>query len=421
VGHLGVSATLRAMKADGWNHPSLQTVVKSHIAYCKICQKRNNGGAVKDYEQRPTATLVPFRHLSIDTVGPLPSDLEGNCYIIAVIDRFTRYVELFPTRTCTAREGAKALLAVFSRYGPPMSVRSDQGSQFSANVIQELLALLQVEHEMTIPYRPEANGLIERANAEIVKHLKTIVATKDVRHTWSTFLPLVARSINQAWHSAIDCAPARLVHGTIATLQRSLVNFDTDEPQVDLAHASDYVVAFCKAQKAILSASANFQRILLSKLMKKYQKDQPAGFAPGDHVLWQPPTKADKFALAWAGPYSVVSPDTQLNSYIIEDILTKKRRTVHISTLKPFAFHSQPDLDEAAKMGNLNLDRVEKIVAHAVDEPTGALMFLVRWAGYGPEDDTWELLPTVDKLAALDEYLIENPELKLSPLTNKKG
>jgi len=39
-------------------------------------------------------------------------------------------------------------------------------------------------------------------------------------------------------------------------------------------------------------------------------------------------------------------------------------------------------------------------------------MFRVRWEGFGPEDDTWEIQKTVNDLVALDNYLKEHSDLK---------
>ena len=128
AGHLGVSATIKALHADGFQSKNISMEVEKFIQTCGLCQKSKSNQPTVEYDQRPTATLTPWTHISIDTLGPLPKDSDGFAYIIVVVDRFSRYLELFATKDCTARAAAKALLEVFSRYGPPQSVRSDQGN-----------------------------------------------------------------------------------------------------------------------------------------------------------------------------------------------------------------------------------------------------------------------------------------------------
>jgi len=58
---------------------------------------------------------------------------------------------------------------------------------------------------------------------------------------------------------------------------------------------------------------------------------------------------------------------------------------------------------------------VESIVAHkGIRE--GNPMFLVRWAGFGAEDDTWKDQSAVDECVALDVYFKEHPEADISKM-----
>ena len=41
-----------------------------------------------------TNTLEPFECITMDTICPLPSDDDGNCYVIALIDCFSQRCEL---------------------------------------------------------------------------------------------------------------------------------------------------------------------------------------------------------------------------------------------------------------------------------------------------------------------------------------
>ena len=60
-----------------------------------MCQKLSSAKEVQvQTELFTNATYEPMERLSVDTIGPLGKDAYGNCYIIVIIDCFTRWVEL---------------------------------------------------------------------------------------------------------------------------------------------------------------------------------------------------------------------------------------------------------------------------------------------------------------------------------------
>ena len=63
-----------------------------------------------------TVRYEPFECIAVDTLGPLPIDEDGNCYLICIIDCFSRFIELVPAKDATALAVAKALLQIFGRY-----------------------------------------------------------------------------------------------------------------------------------------------------------------------------------------------------------------------------------------------------------------------------------------------------------------
>ena len=94
--------------------------------------------------------------LNIDTIGPLPPDESGNAYIIVIVDVFSRFVELYPAPDATALSAAKALIQWIGRYGNPGEILSDNGAQYTADIITQLCELIQVEHLTILPYSHEA-------------------------------------------------------------------------------------------------------------------------------------------------------------------------------------------------------------------------------------------------------------------------
>jgi hypothetical protein len=64
-----------------------------------------------------------------------------------------------------------------------------------------------------VGFRPEANGIVERLNAEIKRHLQGVVNARQVQNRWSKSLPLVQRILNATVQSTTGCAPAEMDFG----------------------------------------------------------------------------------------------------------------------------------------------------------------------------------------------------------------
>ena len=96
-------------------------------------------------------------------------------------------------------------------------LQSDRGQR---QTVEELLKYLGIKHRYTPPYRPQANGTVERANAEVLRHLKAIIFDSRVKDRWSVVLPLVKRVLDTTVHSATGQMPLRMLYGDAITLQR---------------------------------------------------------------------------------------------------------------------------------------------------------------------------------------------------------
>jgi hypothetical protein len=53
----------------------------------------------------------------LNHIEPLTKDAHGNEYILVIIDAFSRWVELFPTKSTTALETASVMLNHIGRFG----------------------------------------------------------------------------------------------------------------------------------------------------------------------------------------------------------------------------------------------------------------------------------------------------------------
>ena len=158
------------------------------------------------------ASYNPFEVLHLDHIGPLRADINGSMFILMIIDAFSRWVELYPTKTTTAVETASCIFQHFGRFGTPEVVHTDRGTAFHNELIEELLRMSGTEQSLTTVYSSEENGIVERANQEVLRHLNAILFDSRVHDRWSfEQLPMVQRIMNTVEKTSTGVTPAQLI------------------------------------------------------------------------------------------------------------------------------------------------------------------------------------------------------------------
>lgn len=102
-----------------------------------------------------------MERVAIDVLEPLPKTDCGNEYILIAQDYFTKWPEAFALPNQKAVTVAEVLVnQLFSRFGIPMELHSDQGRNFESAVFQEVCSLLEIDktRTTTLPPRIGRNG-----------------------------------------------------------------------------------------------------------------------------------------------------------------------------------------------------------------------------------------------------------------------
>jgi hypothetical protein len=416
-------------------------VASRHIAKfvrdCTVCQLRSAINRQIKTHCFTTASCTPMEVLNIDTIGPVDRDSANSCYILVVIDCFTRFVELYPVGDTSALLShvhvhvtwlscARALLSHVCRYGTPMTIRFDRETQFvNGIIIRELLSLLQVEHEVSLAYSKEHNAIVERANKEVVRHLTAIIFDKRVSEAWSTdYLPLVQRIMNAKVHDTIGVSPAELLFGQAINLYSGLLSDITPESLIrgldDSASGrlSEHVAKLVKAQRTLIEVARNNQLATDSHHMREALRFSHL-FPVNSYILYRPPDNSrSKTQVPKACPYIVMS--ILGDKYFIQALLTHKVIDTHASNLSEFRYDSSSGLNpiEVAAR-NAGKFFFEKILDHTdnVRQRSKMTLFRARWKGQTPDDDAWQPIKTVRETQAFVDYCKEK---KLSSLVSKR-
>ncbi|XP_070002120.1 uncharacterized protein [Nicotiana sylvestris] len=119
----------------------------------------------------------------IDFMGPFVSSY-GNTYILVVVYYVSKWIEVLTLPNNEARSVVAFLKKnIFTRFGTPRAIISDGDSHFCNKAFDTLLERYGVNHKVSTPYHPQANGQVEVSNREIKSILsKTVNAN---RTDWS--------------------------------------------------------------------------------------------------------------------------------------------------------------------------------------------------------------------------------------------
>ena len=93
---------------------------------------------------------------------------QGNRFIFSVIDHLTRFVILIPIKDKAARTIVRHLIErVFSVFGPPETLHSDQGKNFDNELVKELESVFGYKKTRTAAFRPQGNSVLERVHSTV--------------------------------------------------------------------------------------------------------------------------------------------------------------------------------------------------------------------------------------------------------------
>jgi len=114
----------------------------------------------------------------------------GNTNIVTCCDVFTKRTEAIAVPNKEATTVARVLVEqVFSRFGTPLTLLSDQGKQVDGVIMRVLCKLLGVEKLRTTPYKPSTNAQIERFHRTLHSMIGRVVFER--QKEWDALQPYV--------------------------------------------------------------------------------------------------------------------------------------------------------------------------------------------------------------------------------------
>lgn len=281
-GHFGCRKTYEKVKQKYYWY-EMKDDVSNWVLKCDVC------AADKIPQRKPKAPLgslgvgATLATLSTDLVGPFPITPRRNRFILVLTDHFTKWVEIFAIPDQTAATTASVILnEVIARYGAPLSIHSDRGSNYESQIFHELCQLMEIKKTRTSVRNPKGNGQAEKFNKTLVRMIKAYL--KGEQEDWDLNLGCLAAAYRATPHTSTGLSPNMMMLGREVRIPAELRNGALCEPEGDTVTSYGEYVDWLRDR---IQAAHDIARNYLDKAAKrhKYTYDtrlRHMSYEPGD-------------------------------------------------------------------------------------------------------------------------------------------
>ena len=332
AGHMGRNKTTqRTLRRFYW--PTIFRDVKEFCRTCPDCQKASS-------RKGPRAPLIPlpvieepFYRIAMDIVGPLPRSWSGNKYILVLCDYATRYPEALPLKTIDAEHIAEALINVFAGWGVPREILTDQGSNFTSQLLAELYRLLGVKALRISPYHPQTDGLVERFNQTLKAMLRKTVTEEG--KNWDKLLPYVLFAYREVPQVSTGFSPFELLYGREVRGPLDVLRESWEANEKSNESVVSHILSIRERMARMMEMARENEARAKDQQKKWYDRNaRSREFKEGDEVLVMLPTSTSKLLAQWQGLYTVTRKVGEVSYEVDMYDRRKRRRIFHINMLR---------------------------------------------------------------------------------------
>ena len=330
AGHLGINKTYKSIKSNFY-WKKMKTDITNYVKSCDTCLRMNKLHSRHNAPiQKVDSIVSPFYKIAIDIIGPM-QQTKGSRYrfVLMIIDLATRWVEAVPLREITSERICTALMSVFTKYGFPTIILSDNGTQFVSQLTQSFNKILEISQIFSARYHPQSNGCIERLNQTIKQMLKKV--TIDNPNEWDVYLPMVLFAYRSTVHQSTGFSPFEMLFGKNPKTPIDIFK----DTMIDEKEIKQTPYEYVKNVRKHLDYANKLARTNIEsqneKNLENINKNKTLRILkPDDWVLILLPTGTADYK-EWKGPYQVIKKQTNVSYKILVDNVEK---LFHINNLR---------------------------------------------------------------------------------------
>jgi len=270
--------------------------------------------------------------------------------------------------------------------GFPLTIISNRGPQFAAQVTQELWRKLGIKQKLSTAFHPQTDGESERVNQEIEQYLR--ICGNFQQNDWAALLPIIEFAHNVRPHRSMRKSPFEVWYGFQPTFKPPLYL------QTRLQSVDERIKYLEQVRKevtaALLLAAQEMRRSGPTVESHAFRKDDLVLLEATNLQTTHPkaklaPRRYGPFKVLWASP---------TNCKLELPPQMKIHPVFHNSLLKPYKetmahgpnFTCPPPEIVGGKEGHY---KIERILTSCPTRNRKSTQYLVKWKGYPDSENSW--------------------------------
>ena len=207
-------------------------------------------------------------------------------------------------RSVDAEHVAEELVAVFSRVGVPWEILTDQGSNFTSQLLSELYRLLHIHPIRTSSYHPQTDGLVEHFNQTLKSMFRKTAWTEG--KDWDKLLPYLVFAYREVPQASTGFLPFELLYGQPIQGPLDILHESWEGKKKTDESVVSHILSIREKMES-MSELARQNLLSFQKVQKRWynQTARERSFQSGEQVLILLPTMTNKLRAEWQGPYRI--------------------------------------------------------------------------------------------------------------------
>jgi hypothetical protein len=341
-GHYAAEMTFRKVsRAFYW--PKMRSHIFEYTRTCDKCQKAREFAIFPTEPLRPIICLEPFEIVTVDYSGPYET-CRGYHYCLYIIDNFTGWLEVFPTRKADGETTKKALIAYAYRFGYPRVLHSDRGSHFDNETCLEWSKESGIKWVFGGPGVAKSQGKAERSIKDVKGTMRKVMMDEEGKKDWLSVLPQAQFAYNtRVPYGTYGLTPSVLLFGY--TLRAPILNLVAPVPSLLELEGTLKVARELHRLREIRLQGVREEAVDRNlEYWRERSLKHDAGlrrhtYQVGDLVLVQNYALANGFGrpwdLRWKGPFKITHISRKGKVDLVDSIGTRLR-SWHTDKLRPY-------------------------------------------------------------------------------------
>ena len=410
-GHFGIRQVMTQLRKQGHNWRGMEADVRAKLGNCQECM-RWNVAKKQFFQRRNVFAALPWDHVQFDLITSLDPTPEA-AYVLLIVDIFTGFAVLRKLKTKETDEVLEELWDVFTKFGIPKLVQSDNEPAFTGRKGDAFVEALQAKSITITPYNHRGLGTAE-SNVKIVSNAlrKQMEA---LGGDWTKHLGSVTLQMNSRIMISKGFSPFELMFNRQPNLFKSVHEASSWEPRCanDLEDTKEWREHQERIMNELFPAVLDHDKALKFRNAEAFRRKNAPRMFPADAIRIGTPVMVwdqemhNKNLSPYVGPY-LLHEGSQEGRFKLFDPATQNyfHREATLDQLKICKLASIPEKD-------LESYHVDFVMDHRMEQ--GRHVYKVRFVGFNEESDQWLTAERIDPIP------IRDYQNRLSRLTRTSG